>query len=334
MRQARVSVLNAGGWGTALACVLAGRGHAVHLWARRDNAARVLAEQRENEAYLPGIRLPPQIAVTADLAKALIGADLAVIAPPTVGLRPLAHSLAALRLDLPLLVVVTKGLELETWLRPSEVLLAELGQHVQGRLSVLSGPTHAEEVARGLPTAAVVAAPDRETARRVRDIVATPSFRLYAGADVAGVELCAAAKNCVAIAAGIADGLGYGDNARAALVTRSLVELGRLVAAHGGTAGTVAGLAGIGDLIATCGSRHSRNRRAGELFAQGLSAEAVQRTTPMVVEGIPAARGIVALARAAGVEMPICEAVCQVIYARQDPRQSISELLARSFKDE
>ncbi len=327
---AEVAVLNAGGWGTALACLLATRGHAVRLWARRPAAAEALRQQRENATYLPGVALPPGVEPMADLAAALDGCALVVVAAPMRGLRDLARRAAPLLRPDALIVSGTKGVELDTWLRPTQVLAAELGPWFTGHLAALSGPNHAEEVARGLPTAAVLGCPDPAAARAVQDTLNTPSFRVYTTADVTGVELCAAAKNTIALAAGIADGLGCGDNGKAALITRSVAELGRLVAAYGGDARTVAGLAGIGDLIATCTSRHSRNRWAGEQLGRGQPLEAVLASTPMVVEGVPATRGVVALARAAGVEMPICEAVYRVLYEGQPPARAIADLMTRA----
>jgi len=327
---ADLAVLNAGGWGTALACVLADRGHRVALWARRAEAVAALREKRVNVAYLPGVVLPDDVEPTADLRTAVADRAALILASTSRGLRALAHDLKPLLSpDAPLLIG-TKGLEWETWLRPSEVVLAELGESFAPRVAVLSGPTHAEEVARGLPTAAVIACHDATAARTLQELVGTPSFRLYTSADVVGVELCAAAKNSVALAAGIADGLGCGDNGKAALLTRSLAELSRLVHAYGGQAATPAGLAGIGDLIATCTSRLSRNRWAGEELGRGRSATEVLGSTPMVVEGIPATRGVVTLARRAGVELPICEAVYRVIYEDESPTTAISVLLARA----
>jgi glycerol-3-phosphate dehydrogenase (NAD(P)+) len=329
-----VAVLNAGGWGTALACVLAGRGRAVTLWARRPELAVELTRLRENPAYLPGVALPAGVTPTADLAAAIESAPVIVVAAPMRGLRVLARQLAPLLDPRVHLLVGTKGLELDTWLRPSEVLAAELGESVQNRLAVLAGPNHAEEVARGLPTAAVLACPVDAVARALQETVTTSHFRLYTASDVVGLELCAAAKNVIAIAAGVADGLGGGDNGKAALITRSLAELGRLVAAHGGDPATVTGLAGIGDLIATCTSPHSRNRWTGEQLGRGRPLSDILGSTPMVVEGVPATRGVIALARAASVDLPICEAVQRVLYEGQPPRDAILDLLTRPLTTE
>ncbi|HZU08062.1 MAG TPA: NAD(P)H-dependent glycerol-3-phosphate dehydrogenase [Chloroflexota bacterium] len=331
---AEIAVLNAGGWGTALACMLANRGHAVTLWARRPELATTLRTARVNAAYLPGVVLPPSVEPTADLAHAVSGRRILIVAATSRGLRDLAQQLASLVAHDALILIGTKGLEPETWLRPTQVFAAVLGPEFASQLAVLSGPTHAEEVARGQPTAAVLACANASAARRLQELLSTPTLRLYTSADVVGVELCAAAKNVVALAAGIGDGLGYGDNSKAALITRSLAELGRLVTAYGGQLTTVAGLAGIGDLIATCTSRHSRNRWAGEQLGRGQALSAILCSTPMVVEGVPAARGVVALARAAGVEMPICEAVHRVLYEGQAPAAALAELLQRPLTAE
>ncbi len=331
---AEVAVLNAGGWGTALACVLASRGHAVRLWARRPELAEELRITRRNSVYLPGVELPAGIEPTADLPGAVAGRGVVLVVPPSRGLVELSRRLAPLVEPEALLLIGTKGLVQGTWQRPSEVVLGALGPSFRGHVAALSGPTHAEEVATGLPTAAVVACPDAAAARALQQLAATPAFRLYTSADVVGVELCGAAKNVIALAAGIGDGLGAGDNGKAALLTRSLAELGRLVAACGGQPATVAGLAGVGDLIATCTSRHSRNRWAGEELGRGRALDDVLRSTPMVVEGVPAARGVVALARRAGVELPICEAVYRVLYEGQPVAAAAADLLGRDLTAE
>jgi glycerol-3-phosphate dehydrogenase (NAD(P)+) len=326
---AEVAVLNAGGWGTALAVVLARGGHRVRLWARRPEQAVALASTRRNQTYLPGVPLGPEIRPTADLAEAVDGCAAVVMVPISAGLRELAHRLGPLLPDDALVVHGTKGLERESLLRLSEVIESELRPAHHGRVAVLSGPTHAEEVGRGIPTAAVVASPDQDSAAALQTILTGPTFRVYTNADVVGVELCGALKNVVALAAGVGDGLGGGDNARAALMTRSLAEIGRLVAAAGGKAETVAGLAGVGDLVATCTSRHSRNRRAGEQIGRGVPLEQVLSETPQVVEGVPATRAARALAERYGVSMPIVEQAHAVLFEGRDPRVAMAELMAR-----
>ena len=326
---ADVAVLNAGGWGTALAVVLARAGHNVRLWARRPEQAALLAAGRINDTYLPGVVLPPSVLPTNDLGAAVADCAAVVVVPISAGMRELAHRLSPLLPDQTLVVHGTKGLERETLLRLSQVIESELRGAHRGRVASLSGPNHAEEVGRGIPAAAVVASPDAESATALQAILSGPSFRVYTNGDIIGVELCGALKNVVALATGVGDGLGGGDNARAALVTRSLAEIGRLVVAAGGRAETVAGLAGVGDLVATCTSRHSRNRRAGEQIGRGVPLERVLAETPQVVEGVPATRAALALAQRYGVTMPIAEQVYAVLFEGRNPRDALIELMAR-----
>ena len=324
-----VAVLNAGGWGTALAALLGRSGHTVKLWARREAQAATVRADRENRAYLPGVALPPSVEPTSDLASAAQSAEVVVLVPISAGLRDLARRLApVIPLDA-LVVHGTKGLDRDTLQRLSEVIADELGPAFHDRVAALSGPTHAEEVGRGIPTAAVVACPDTSIAEALQSVFTSATFRVYTNADLVGVELCGALKNVVAIAAGISDGLGSGDNAKAALMTRSLAEIGRLVQAAGGRPETVAGLAGIGDLMATSTSRHSRNRRAGELIGRGLTLDQILAESPQVVEGVPATRAAVTLAARHGVTMPIAEQLHRVLFEARDPRDALAELMGR-----
>jgi glycerol-3-phosphate dehydrogenase (NAD(P)+) len=249
-------------------------------------------------------------------------------------MQEIATKLSGLVAPGALLVHGTKGLEPGTWRRPSTVFETALGTGGGNRVAVLAGPNHAEEVARGLPSAAVLGCANPDAAARLQGILSTPRFRVYTNVDVAGIELCSAAKNVVAIAAGIGDGLGYGDNGKAALITRALAEIWRLVERHGGSFATVAGLAGVGDVIATCTSNHSRNRWAGEQIGRGRSLDEVLASTRMVVEGVPSAQGIRSLARAAGVEMPICEGVYRVIFEGLRPDDALTELMSRGSASE
>jgi glycerol-3-phosphate dehydrogenase (NAD(P)+) len=329
-----IAVINAGGWGTALATKLAEQGYDVRLWARRaEQAARISAE-RENRAYLPYVSIPPSVTVTSDLEAAVTEADVVVVAVIAGYLRAIGEMLRPVVHEDMLLVHGTKGLEPQSWKRASEVLAEALGRSAAMPIAVLAGPNHAEEVARQLPTAAVLACADEEVACRLQNVFSTPWFRVYTNSDVAGVELCSAAKNVIAIAAGIGDGLGYGDNSTAALITRGLAEIWRLIEQYGGNLATIAGLAGVGDLVATCTSRHSRNRWAGQQIGRGRSPQEVFSSTPMVVEGAPASRGVIALARQAGVEMPICEGVYRVLFEGQGPEDALRELLARGWTSE
>ena len=313
---------------------LANQGYDVRLWARRHEQAARISADRENRAYLPYVSIAPSVRVTSDLSAAVDGADVVVVAVITGYLREIGHMLADVMDPRALLVHGTKGLEPETWKRPSAVLAESLGGNASERISVLAGPNHAEEVARQLPTAAVLACQDEEAACRLQNVLSTPWFRVYTNTDVTGVELCSAAKNVIAIAAGIGDGLGYGDNSKAALITRGLAEIWRLIERYGASFASVAGLAGVGDLVATCTSRHSRNRWAGEQIGRGRDPDDVLKSTPMVVEGVPASRGVMALAQAAGVEMPICEGVYRVLFEGQRPEDALRELLARGWTSE
>jgi glycerol-3-phosphate dehydrogenase (NAD(P)+) len=329
-----VAVVNAGSWGTALAVKLANQGYAVRLWARREEQAARIATERENQEYLPYVSVPPTVRVTSDLETAVIDADAVVVAAIASFVRELGARLRKWIRSDALVVHGAKGLEPRTGRRLSSVLSEELGPEIGVRVGVLAGPNHAEEVARELPTAAVVACTDPVAACELQAMLATPWFRVYTNGDVAGVELCSAAKNVIAIAAGIGDGLGYGDNSKAALITRALAEISRLVEHHGGSPATVAGLAGVGDLVATCTSRHSRNRWAGEQIGRGRTVKEVVRSTSMVIEGIPSAQAVVSMAHEAGVEMPICEGVHRIVFEGQRPDDALRELLARGSTSE
>ncbi len=329
-----IAVVNAGGWGTALAVMLANRGYDVRLWARRSELVEKITAQAENRDYLPDVAIPPNVRVTSDLRAAVCDADAVVVAVIASYMKEIAAQLGGLLRPDSLVVHGTKGLEPGTWRRLSLVLGDVLGGDGAARVAVLAGPNHAEEVARGLPSAAVLGCSDRAVGAQLQAMLGSARFRVYTNGDVAGIELCSAAKNVIAIAAGIGDGLGYGDNGKAALITRALAEIWRLVERHGGSFATVAGLAGVGDVIATCTSRHSRNRWAGEQLGRGRTLDEIRASTPMVIEGIPAAQGIRALAQDAGVEMPICEGVYRVIFEGQRPDDALKELLARGWASE
>ncbi|MBI4212768.1 MAG: NAD(P)-dependent glycerol-3-phosphate dehydrogenase [Chloroflexi bacterium] len=330
----RVGVVNAGGWGTALAVKLANQGHAVSLWARRPEQAQQLLADRENRAYLPGVPIPPTVKITSDIEQALLGADAVVLAVIAGFMSDICRELRPLIGPETLLAHGTKGLAPTGYARPSEVIREALGEKIGSRVGVLAGPNHAEEVARELPAAAVIACEDPDRGARLQDLFNSSTFRVYTNTDVTGVELCSAAKNVLAIAAGVGDGLGYGDNSKAALITRGLAEMWRLVERYGGSLSTVAGLAGVGDVVATCTSGHSRNRWAGEQIGRGRRLSEVTASTPMVIEGVPAARGISKIARDVGVEMPICEGVCRVLFEELAPREALRQLLAREVGEE
>jgi glycerol-3-phosphate dehydrogenase (NAD(P)+) len=325
----RVAVINAGGWGTALAVMLANRQHNVTLWARRAELADELLRVRENRTYLPGVALPPNLHATASLADALAEADAVVLVPISRAMRELATAIAPHLKPGARVLHATKGFEHPSLLRLSQVVEESLGPTYADRVAVLSGPTHAEEVGRGLPSTAVVASKDAEVAGYFQQLFHGPVFRVYRSSDIAGVELCAGLKNVVAIASGGSDGMGFGDNARAGLITRSLAELGRLVHAAGGDPRTVSGLAGLGDVVATCTSSHSRNRWAGEQIGRGRQVEEILASTPQVVEGIPAARAAVALGQRYGVDLPVCQVVYDVVEGGAPVAEALTRLMSR-----
>jgi glycerol-3-phosphate dehydrogenase (NAD(P)+) len=328
---APVAVVNAGGWGTALAVLLARGGHEVRLWCRREALASEIQHTRVNATYLPGVELPSAIVATASLEEVVASARAVLLVPISRALRDTARQLAqCLPRDVPVLHA-TKGFELISLKRLSEVVSEELRSE---RIAVLSGPTHAEEVGRGMPTAAVIASALPDVAVNFQELLHGPTFRAYTSSDVVGVELCGAMKNVIALATGASDGLGYGDNARAALITRSLVEIGRLVQAAGGDARTVAGLAGLGDVVATCTSQHSRNRWAGEQLGRGRSVADIVSSTPKVIEGIPATQAAMQLAQRFGVDLPVCTQVDRVLHHGLPASEAVAALMGREARVE
>lgn len=325
-------VLGDGGWGTTLALCLVENGLRVTLWSPFVLQAEELRARRENTRYLPGIALPPELRITADPIAACEEAELAVSVVPTQYLRKVARQFEdALKGDVPL-VSATKGLEIETFRRPSEILAEELGERP---LCVLSGPSHAEEVARRQPASLVAASTDARLAERVQSSLGGERLRVYTHTDPVGAELGAALKNVIAIAAGISDGLGLGDNAKAALVTRGAVEMARFGKQHGAQAGTFFGLAGLGDLITTCTSRHSRNRAVGERIGAGETLEQVLESMEMVAEGVWTTQALFGPeSEQRGGEMPIAEQVYQVLFDGKDPRAAVEDLMRREPSSE
>ena len=326
----KIAVLGAGAWGTALAIRLAG--HAgVSLWTRSPAHAQAMRADRVNARYLAGLALPAALHPTAELAAALAGADWAISAVPTGAFRGLLQTLRELEMGTPLLWLC-KGFESGTRLLPHEVLEAAWPDHPPA--GVLSGPSFAQEVARGLPAALTVASRDAGFARQAAQALHDPRLRLYASSDVAGVELGGAVKNIIAIAAGISDGLGFGLNARAALVTRGLAELTRLGLSRGGKPETFMGLSGMGDLILTCTGDLSRNRQLGQRLAAGESLEGALRELGHVAEGVTTALELDALAQTLQVDMPITRSVAAILRGDLPPREAVAALLARELKDE
>ncbi len=322
----RVSILGAGSWGTALAVLLCGNGHRVSLWTRDPEQAAALSETRENTAFLPGVFLDASIEVCSDLRTAMTDADFLVFAVPSQAVREVARQAAPFFHKPMLPINAAKGFENGTRKRLSQVLREELGTE---ELVVLSGPSHAEEVGRGMDTSVAAASEDEEAARRVQDLFMNPQFRVYCNSDLIGVEVAGATKNIIAICYGVLDGVGAGDNLHAALFARGLAEITRLGSAMGADPQTFYGLAGIGDLMVTCTSVHSRNHRAGIRLGQGVPLERVLREMNMVVEGVDTARNTLALSRQYGVQMPITEQLCLLFDGRVKPELALRELMMR-----
>jgi glycerol-3-phosphate dehydrogenase (NAD(P)+) len=329
---ARITCLGAGGWGTALALLASQNGHEVTLWCRRPELVSQLRRQRVNEVYLPGVALPAGLGITSDLDEAVSRAEVVIWAVPSAGLREVAAKIHARRV-LPaaaVFVSTVKGIESGTDLRMSEVLGRVLPVHP---VTVLSGPNHAEEVARGVPAASVLAGP-AGLARRLQRMLASDRFRVYTSSDLPGVELGGALKNIFALAAGMSDGLGFGDNSKAALVTRALAEMVRLGTVLGGRRETFYGLSGMGDLTVTAFSRHSRNRRVGERLAQGETLAAVTQSMRMVAEGVNTTRAALALAQRHRIDVPITQGVHSVLYEGESVGRVLQRLLERSLRSE
>jgi glycerol-3-phosphate dehydrogenase (NAD(P)+) len=330
----RMAVIGAGNWGTALSASLCSRGHAVRLWAYEKDVVESIRLRHENTMYMPGVRLPEGIQPTADFAEALDGASIVLTVMPSHVCRILYEKmLPFLRPDM-IFVSATKGLDTERHLRMSEVIKEVTLPHFNPRLSVLSGPSFAREVVRGDPTAVAVASEDREVVLIVQEAVSSRTFRLYTSTDVVGVELGGAIKNVIAIAAGILQGLGLGHNPAAALITRGLAEITRLACACGGRRETLAGLAGMGDLVLTCTGDLSRNRSVGIELGKGRKLSDITSSMHMVAEGIKTAGVTVALAAKHQVEMPITQQIHRILEGKVEPRGAIRELMERTLKDE
>ena len=323
-------VVGSGGWGTALSIVLCDNGHDVTLWSHNPAKAAEMADKRENP-LLKGVTLPDSLAITGDLS-CLAGADLVVCAAPSFAVRATGRKIAPYLTKEMVLVTVSKGIERDTNLRMSQVLQEETGNIC--KVVALSGPSHAEEVGIRMPTGCVSACPDRDAARLVQDAFMNDYFRVYTSYDIIGVELAAALKNVIALSCGICAGLGFQDNTRALLMTRAMAEITRLGEQLGGTRRTFGGLAGMGDLIVTCTSMHSRNNRAGILIGQGKTVQEAMEEVGAVVEGYYAAESIHQLSAREGVEMPISQSVYEVLYQGKEVRSVVSELMTRAKKDE
>lgn len=329
--QVRVGVIGAGSWGIALAKLLDGNGHQVTVWSIIKEEIEMLKKEHEHKDKLPGVKLSENMVFTNDLEEAMCDKDILVLAVPSPFTRSTAHSMAPYLKDGQIIVNVAKGIEEHTMLTLSQIIEEELPA---AQVAVLSGPSHAEEVGRGIPTTIVVGAKKKETAEYLQNIFMNNVFRVYISPDVLGIELGAALKNVVALSAGIADGLGYGDNTKAALITRGITEIARLGTAMGGRFETFCGLTGIGDLIVTCASMHSRNRRAGILIGQGKTMQEAMDEVKMVVEGVYSAKAAMELSKKYGVDVPIIEQVNLVLFEGKPAAEAVKDLMLRDKKIE
>ena len=323
MESKKITVVGSGAWGTALAILLDQNGHDVTLWSFEEEISALLTKTGKNP-NLPGVMVPSRMHHSSDLA-CVTGKDLVVMATPSFAVRQTARKVAPYLDEQTIVVSVTKGIEAGTGERMSQIIHEETGH----RIAVLCGPSHAEEVSRGIPTGCVVACEDKQIAETVQDVFMSSRFRVYSSPDVVGVELGAALKNVIALCAGVCDGLGYGDNTKALLMTRGLTEIARLGMALGSRHETFAGLAGVGDLIVTCTSMHSRNRRAGILIGKGMDVLRAMQEVGAVVEGYYAAESAMQLARKTGVEMPITEQAYAVLYETKPAKEALETLMAR-----
>lgn len=330
----KIAVIGAGSWGTAIAVLLAKKGFSVSLWARDEKFAAEARSVHHNPRYLKGVSFPENIEVSSDTAGVLKDAEVVVLVVPSHGTRDVVRRLRNCMDVSSIIVSLTKGIEIDTHMRMSEVIASELPSKFYEKIAVISGPNHAEEVSRNIPSTTVVSAHNKEVALKLQDVFMTPYFRVYTNPDIVGVELGGATKNIIALATGMSDGLGYGDNTRAALMTRGLAEMTRLGLSMGAQPLTFAGLSGMGDLIATCTSHYSRNRNTGEKIAKGMTIEEVAGQTRMVAEGVKTTKAVYDLAKKRDVEMPITKAVYQVLYEGKDPRDCVSDLMLRGAKDE
>jgi glycerol-3-phosphate dehydrogenase (NAD(P)+) len=329
-----IAIIGAGGWGTALAITMARHGKDVRLWAFEPYVVETMIATRENPLYLPSVRVPDSVLISNSMPDVVANAGIVIIAAPSHVYRQVFTQMLPLLNDDMLFVSAAKGIENDTLMRMSEVLADVARPRFSPRIAAISGPTFAPEVARGEPTALVVASPDEKSRVLLQNELSGPRFRLYTNSDLIGVEIAAAVKNIIALAAGVVDGLGLGSNTTAALVTRGLVEITRLVVACGGKRETVTGLAGLGDLVLTSYGNLSRNRRVGLALGQGKSIDEVLSGMRMVAEGVRTTKSTVALARKLSIEMPIAEKMYSVLYESRRPQDAIHDLMERRLKEE
>lgn len=329
--RSKIAILGAGSWGTALAILLSNAGHEVTLWSRSQETANYINLEREQKQYLPGIKIPDKVYCYADPEKVMYKKEIIVIAIPSQHIRENLKTFSKLFRSEHIIVCASKGIEENTLMRLSQVISEEVPQ---SKVAVLSGPSHAEEVARNIPTTVVAASHNIDIAKKIQDVFMTPAFRVYTNLDIIGVEIGGALKNVIALCAGISDGLGFGDNTKAALMTRGLTEIARLGTALGAKQQTFAGLSGMGDLIVTCTSIHSRNRRAGILIGQGKKLEEALKEVKMVVEGVRTTKAGYALSKKYQIEMPITEQAYKVLFEGKDPKKAVANLMMRDKKHE
>ncbi|WP_336244675.1 NAD(P)H-dependent glycerol-3-phosphate dehydrogenase [Natronogracilivirga saccharolytica] len=330
-----VSVIGAGSWGTALSMLLAGKGHHVRLWAREPEIVNSIQKHKKNSVYLSDLTLPENITSSGELGEVIRGSGLVVFATPSHTIRSMAEKVRPLLEGNERIVSVAKGIEMDTFLTMSQVLTEVLdGVIEEDHIGVLSGPSHAEEVSRGMPTTVVASSTSRNTAVFIQQTFMTPQFRVYINRDIVGVEVSGAVKNILAIAAGIADGADLGDNAKAALITRGLTEIRRLGITLGASQDTFSGLTGIGDLIVTCTSQHSRNRNVGYRIGKGEKLDDIITSMDMVAEGVKTTKSVYEWSRILNVTMPITEKVYQVLFEDVSPQDAVYELMTREPKEE
>lgn len=327
----KVCVLGAGSWGTALSIVLANNGNNVSLWTLNETQKEIINSKKTNDKYLPNIKIPENIQATCDLESALKDSEIIVLSVPSQAIRDVCKKIKDYITPNQIIVNTSKGLERNTGLRISEIVYSEIKN---ARFAVLSGPSHAEEVALNLPTTITVASKSNEDAIKVQSLFNNNNFRVYTNTDIIGVELGGTLKNIIAFGAGICDGVGYGDNTKSALITRGLAEIKRLGVSLGANAETFSGLSGVGDLIVTCTSKHSRNRKAGMLIGQGKNLEETLQEVQMVVEGIVATEVAYILSKEKGIEMPITEAIYSVLYNNIPAKKAVEDLMSRDSKSE
>lgn len=328
---ANVAIIGAGSWGTALSLVLHTNGHHVTIWSIVEAEIAMLKEKHEHVDKLPGVKIPEDIVFTTDLKEAITEKEYLILAVPSVYTRSTAKSMAPFVTKGQVIVCVAKGIEEDTLMTLSDIVAEEVPE---AEVAVMCGPSHAEEVGIGLPTTVVAGAKKKRIAEGIQDIFMNEVFRVYTSPDVLGMELGGSLKNVIALAAGMADGLGYGDNTKAALITRGISEIGRLALKMGAKYETLSGLTGIGDLIVTCESRHSRNRKAGMLIGQGYTMQQAMDEVKMVVEGVYSAKAAIALAKKYEVDMPIIEAINQVLFEDKPAKEAVADLMLRDKRME